>query len=154
MPRKTQAKLTEEARAFVVEQLAAYSTPAEVVKMVRERFEFEITPQSIESYDPTKWAGRNLTERWRVHFEKARKAYLEDIESVPESYKAVRIKRLSAMASRAESKGNVVLAAQLLEQIAKECGDAFTNQRRTELTGKNGGPLQVETPTLNVILHK
>jgi hypothetical protein len=141
MPKKAQAKLTDEARAFVVQQLAAFQTPAEVAKMVREQFKVTIAPQSIEAYDPTKWAGRSLSKRWRAYFEKARKAYLEDVDSVPESHKAVRVKRLATMAQKVQTAGNVPLAAQLLEQIAKEVGDAYTNRHKHELTGRNGGPI-------------
>ncbi len=43
------------------------------------------------------------------------------------------------MAVKAEDQGNMVLAAQLLEQAAKEMGNAFTNRR--ELTGKDGKDL-------------
>ena len=45
------------------------------------------------------------------------------------------------MATAAEDRGNMPLAAQLLEQAAKEMGNAFTN--RHELTGKDGKDLPV-----------
>ncbi|WP_237143578.1 hypothetical protein [Phyllobacterium zundukense] len=47
------------------------------------------------------------------------------------------------MAEKAETQGNMVLAANLLEQAAKEVGDAFTNRRA--LVGADGGPVEVRT---------
>ena len=48
------------------------------------------------------------------------------------------------MIHKAESKGNMPLAAQLLEQAAKEVGEAYTNRQRLEHTGKDGGPIETE----------
>jgi hypothetical protein len=41
-----------------------------------------------------------------------------------------------------EAAGNIPVAAQLLEQAAKEVGDVFTNRRATEVIGKDGGPVE------------
>ena len=60
-------------------------------------------------------------------------------------HRAVRIKRLERMATKMESKGNFVDAAKLLEQIAKEVGEAYTNKR--VLTGANGKRL-FSAPTI------
>jgi hypothetical protein len=43
------------------------------------------------------------------------------------------------MYDRVQGQGNMALAAQLIEQAAKESGGAFTNRR--EMTGKDGAPL-------------
>lgn len=134
------AKLGDEQKTYVVQQLAAYETPSDVAAQVKERWGIEISKQAVEAYDPTKWAGRDLAKKWSAAFDLARKAYLEDLDGVPEAHKAVRVKQLARMARQASERGNVVLAADLLAQIAKEVGGAFTN--RTELTGKGGGPIQ------------
>lgn len=47
------------------------------------------------------------------------------------------------MADKAKGSGNLVLAATLLEQAAKEMGNAYTNRR--ELTGPAGGPIEQVT---------
>jgi hypothetical protein len=39
------------------------------------------------------------------------------------------------------------MTAQLLEQAAKEVGDAYSNKQKVELTGKDGGPLNQVTYT-------
>lgn len=50
---------------------------------------------------------------------------------------------LDRMARQMESEGNVAMAAQLLEQAAKEMGDAYTNRR--QLSGPHGEPIQTES---------
>ncbi|KIC21722.1 hypothetical protein, partial [Leisingera sp. ANG-Vp] len=57
--------------------------------------------------------------------------------------RAVRLRTLQRMAEKAETMGNTVLAKGLLEQAAKEVGNAYTNRR--ELSGPKGGPMQVRT---------
>lgn len=42
---------------------------------------------------------------------------------------------------------NLGMTAQLLEQAAKEVGDAYSNKQKVELTGKDGGPLNQVTYT-------
>jgi hypothetical protein len=43
---------------------------------------------------------------------------------------------------------NFGMTAQLLEQAAKEVGDAYTNKLKVESTGKDGGPIKTETTNL------
>ena len=139
--------MTDEMRAFVVQCLACFDTPATVVASVKREFGLSVTPQAVEAYDPTKRAGRKLSERWRLLFEATREAFLTSTATIGISHKAVRLRILNRMAANAEDMGNMSLAAQLLEQAAKECGDAFTNRR--ELTGRGGkdfpaSPVRIE----------
>lgn len=134
MAERGEPKLTDEARAFVVCALAAFDPPGIVAAAVRKEFGVSITAQSVEGYDPTKRAGAKLSERWKQMFEKARKAFLEDTSTIPISHRATRLRALGRMAATAEEKGNFALAAQLHEQAAKECGEAFTNRHRVDGT--------------------
>lgn len=133
------AKLNHEQQTFAVQSLACFDSPSAVAATLRKEHGVEITPQSIEAYDPTKKAGANLAAKWRALFEETRKAFLEDTASIGISHRAVRLRALQRMAEKAEGQGNMVLAANLLEQAAKEVGDSYTNRR--ELTGKDGAPL-------------
>jgi hypothetical protein len=54
------------------------------------------------------------------------------------------LRTLQRMIDRAESQGNLSLVAQLLEQVAKETGDAYTNRHKLEHTGKDGGPIKTQ----------
>lgn len=141
-----ESKLTNEQRTFATQSLACWDSPSVVAEALRLEYGVKITPQSIEFYDPTKRAGRNCAAKWRALFEETRKAFLEDTSKIGTSHRAVRLRALERMFIRAESMGNLPLAASLLEQIAKETGGALTNRR--EHTGANGAPLQAIAPTI------
>jgi len=132
-------KLTVEQQTYVVQALACFDTPMVVAAAIKKEFDVVVSPQGIEVYDPNKRAGRKLSKRWRALFEETRKAFLEDTSKIGISHRAVRLRALQRMAEKAETQGNMVLAASLMEQAAKEVGDSFTNRR--ELTGKNGEAL-------------
>lgn len=139
METKPAPKLDDDARTFVVQRLACFEGPAAVVKAVKETFDVEITPQAVEAYDPTKRAGRSLSERWRTIFDTTRAAFLEDTASVGIAHKSFRLRKLDDMLATTMRQGNIALAMQLLAQAAKEMGGAYTNRR--ELTGKDGSRL-------------
>lgn len=145
MPRRDTSKLNEEQRAFAVQRLACFDTPKQVADALKAEFRVEISPQAAEAYDPTKRAGEKLAQKWRDLFKATRARFLDKLEEVPEANKAVRVRRLARMAEAAESRGNFVLAANLLEQIAKEVGNSYTNRR--ELTGKDGKPIETRDVT-------
>lgn len=132
-------KLTDEARTFAVQALACFDTPSDVAEALRKEFGIEIAVQSVEAYDPTKRAGRDLSKKWRALFDQTRKDFLENTASIAISHRAYRLKALQRMAATAERMKNYQLAREILEQAAKECGDAYTNRR--QLTGANGKPL-------------
>lgn len=136
------AALSNDAKLFIVQRLACFDTPSEVSRAIRADMGLTVTLQQVEAYDPHKVTGAKLSARWRTIYEETRKTFLEDTSLVGISHKAVRLRALNRMAAAAEAKGNMVLAASLLEQAAKECGDAFTNRR--ELSGPNRGPIQTE----------
>lgn len=141
-------KLSEAAKTFVVQSLAMYDPPSAVAKAVRTEYDVVITPQSIEAYDPTKRAGARIADKWKTIFEETRKTFLEDASKIAVSHRAVRLRALQRMAARAEETGNLALAAQLLEQIAKEMGDAFTNRRVVSAPG-GGAPFQIINQTMS-----
>jgi hypothetical protein len=102
----------------------------------------------VEGYDPTKRAGSNLAEKWKLLFEETRKTFLEDTATIAISHRAVRLRALQRMADKAENQGNMVLAASLMKQAAEEVGNAYTNRR--ELTGKDGKDLPVPVSPVTI----
>lgn len=136
-------KIDNEVKTFIVQRLACYDSLNSVIEQVREEFGLELIKQNVQAYDPTKYTGRNLAKQWRRLFEDTRTAFIADASSIPISHKSVRIGMLHRMALKADSKGNLPLAAQLLEQAAKEMGEAYTNRQRHEHTGKDGKPIEV-----------
>ncbi|MBB3772034.1 hypothetical protein FHS55_002643 [Angulomicrobium tetraedrale] len=143
-------KLSDAVKTFIVQSLACFDTPSVVVDAVRKEFGEQITRQSVEGYDPTKRAGASLAERWKAIFEATRAEFLEDTSKIAISHRAVRLRALQRMAEKAENMGNMALAAQLHEQAAKECGDAYSNRHRHEHAGKDGGAIPVAlVPVIN-----
>lgn len=136
------AQLKEEVQTFIVTRLACFETPSRVVELVKEEFNgLEVSRQQVQTYDATR-AGKKPAARWVTLFTATRKRFLEDVGEIPIAHRSVRLSRIERMYHAAEEMGNLPLAAQLLEQVAKEVGNAFTNRR--ELTGKNGGPIETD----------
>lgn len=140
-----QERLTDEAREFVVAQLAMFDPPSMVAKAVKEEFGFDVSPQACESYDPTKRAGKSLNKRWADLFVQMRADFIAGKVEIGIANKMTRLRTLERMARKTESSGNVGMTAQLLEQAAKESGDAYSNRRLHELTGKNGQPIETRS---------
>jgi hypothetical protein len=140
--------MTDEIRVFVIQALASFDTPSQVVDAVKQEYGVHMTPQAVQAYDPTKYAGRKLKPKWRAIFEKARKAFVDDSSSIPIAHRSTRLRALQRMAAKAESKGNFPLAAQLHKQAAEEMGNAYTNRR--EVTGKDGKDLPAAAPAVAV----
>lgn len=141
-------KYSDEVKTYVVQALACFDSPAVVAKAVKAEFDVVISPQAVEAYDPTKRAGRKLSQRFRLLFEETRKTFLEDTATIAISHRAVRLRALQRMAEKAENQGNMVLASSLLKQAAEEVGNAYTNRR--ELTGKDGKDLPVPVSPVTI----
>ena len=136
-------KLADEVKTYVVHALSCLDSPSVVAASVKKEFGIEVSRQLVESHDPNKKAASGLAPKWKVLFEVTRKTFLEDTASIAISHRAVRLRALQRMAERAEEMRNLPLAAQLLEQAAKEVGDSFTNRRA--LVGADGGAIEVRT---------
>lgn len=133
------AALTDDVRAFIVRALACYDTPSQVAAAVREEFGLEIMRQQVASYDPTKATSKKgIAPKWIALFEATRKKFLEDVSQIPIANQATRLRVLDRMLRKAEQSGNAPLAAQLLEQAAKEVGGAYTDRRRIVGDGPGG----------------
>lgn len=145
------AALRDEVKAFVVQALACFDTPSQVVTAVKAEFGLEVSRQQCEAYDPTKYVGRNLHAKWRALFEDTRKRFREETADIPIANRAYRLRTLGRMAEKAENMKNMALTAQLLEQAAKECGDVFVN-RRMEPTKPHGSEAGAE-PAAEYVLR-
>lgn len=139
------AKLSEEHKVFVVQRLAMFDTPSQVVEAVKEEYGIEIPRQQVQSYDPT--VGPKPAKKWIALFEATRESFLDSASQIPIANRSVRLRRLERMAVAAEGRKNYALAAQLLEQAAKEVGEAYTNTRNIKHSGGVvGGVLAVPVP--------
>ncbi|ELX7502044.1 DUF2280 domain-containing protein [Vibrio fluvialis] len=132
------AALNNEVKAFIVQALACYDSLETVSSSVKEQFGLSLTRQQIQSYDPTKAAGKSLSTKWVELFEVTRERFQNEISDIPIANKAYRLRALDRMAARAEGLRNFNLTAQLIEQAAKECGDAYTNRQKIDHTSSDG----------------
>lgn len=135
------ASIPNDVKLFIIQGLACYDSPTTVRDAIKKEFGVDVSPQAIEAHDPTKRAGRNLSQRWRDLFEASRATFLADTAAIAISHRSVRLRSLQRMATRAEEMKNLPLAASLLEQAAKEVGEAYTNRQKHEHTGKDGKDL-------------
>lgn len=132
------ATLKGEVKAFIVQSLACFDTPSQVVELVKKEFGLSITRQQVESHDPTKANGRGLAQKWVDIFNATRERFQNEISDIPIANKAYRLRALDRMMTRAEGMKNMALAASLMEQAAKEVGDAYSNKQKVEHTSPDG----------------
>lgn len=132
------AALKPEVKASIVQALACYDTPSQVVAQVKQEFGLSLTLQQVSSYDPTKAIAKNLGQKWIDLFNATRARFQTEISDIPIANRAYRLRALDRMATRAESIKNIALAAQLMEQAAKEVGDAYSNKQKVEHTSPDG----------------
>ncbi|MDD1009412.1 DUF2280 domain-containing protein [Pseudomonas shahriarae] len=126
------AALKDEVKRFIVQALACFDTPTQVVQAVKETFGVEVSRQQCEQYDPTKHAGRDLGVKWKAVFEDTRKRFREETAEIPIANRAFRLRTMNRFVERAETMKNIGLAMQILEQAAKEVGDVYVNRNRKD----------------------
>ncbi|MFJ3114922.1 DUF2280 domain-containing protein [Pseudomonas protegens] len=123
------AALKNEVKSFIVQALACFDTPSQVVEAVKNEYGLVVTRQQVETHDPTKVAGKGLAVKWATLFHDTRKRFREETADIPIANRAFRLRGLARMAEKAESMRNLALTAQLYEQAAKECGDMYVNRK-------------------------
>ena len=137
------AALKPDVKAFIIQSLACYDTPSQVVEAVQKEFGINITRQQAESHDPTKASGKTLAKKWVDLFNATRERFQNEISDIPIANKAYRLRVLQRMSMTAENMKNIGMTAQLLEQAAKEVGEAYSNKQKLEHSGPNGEPIPV-----------
>lgn len=146
------ATLTEQQKRFLVTRLACFYSPSEVRDFAREELALSLELGQVSSYDPTTVLGGRLSKELKTLFEETREKFKADLQSIPIANRAVRLRELDSLFRRAKSVKNDVLAAQHLEQAAKEEGGMFTNRR--EVSGTDGGPISLAVTGFEQALTK
>lgn len=132
------ARLSEPHKRYVVIRLGHFRTPTEIVEEVKELFGLELTRQQVFYYDPTAPSSKT-PKKWAKLFGEARDEYLAAEATVGIAHERYRLEQLQELYRRAKTAGragNIPLAAQLLEQAAKERGGVFTNRHKLEHSGQ------------------
>ena len=121
--------------------LACYDIPSVVARELLRRYGCVMKTADIVRYDPTTTAAqqRGLAKKWVDLFHMTRDEFTKEMSRVDCAHRATRLRMLSRAARHFEEREFFIAMADMLERIAKECGDAYTNRR--EVTGKGGAPL-------------
>ena len=120
------AHLSEAQKTFIVQRLACWRTPSEVVDDVKETFGIEIPREQVRQYNPLQV---RVAAKWQALFDATRKKFIDEVAAEAIAHQAFRLREYLDLYRTAKSRKNLVLAAQLLEQAAKEAGGAYTNHR-------------------------
>jgi len=126
------AILKNEVKSFIVQALACFDTPSQVVETVKNEFGVVVTRQQVETHDPTKAAGKGLAIRWQTLFHDTRERFREETADIPIANRAFRLRAMNRFVEKAETMKNIGLAMQILEQAAKEAGDMYVNRARKD----------------------
>lgn len=119
-------KLSNDVKVYIVQSLACYDTPSQVSENVYEEFGIRVERTHVQIYDPTKAAGKNISEKLIRIFEETRKEFLEKTSAIPIAHKTVRLSKLQRSYDYFVSKQNYIAANQILEQAAKEVGNFYS----------------------------
>ena len=126
------ATLKNEVKSFIVQALACFDTPSQVVESVKNEFGVVVTRQQVETHDPTKAAGKGLAVKWATLFHDTRKRFRDETADIPIANRAFRLRAMNRFVEKAETMKNIGLAMQILEQAAKEAGDMYVNRSRKD----------------------
>jgi len=136
------ARLTDTERKEIVRRLACFESPSEVKEWASTELEKDLSLEQIAHYDPTR--RDRAGQKWRDLFHETREAFLSDLDTIPLSHRAVRLRELTDLYERAKEQEEVEKAARMLKQAAKEVGDKFTNVERKEHSGPDGEAMQMQ----------
>jgi hypothetical protein len=138
-------KLDPQHQVFIVQSLATYERPKAVQDTLKQNFDVEITLQGVLHYDIS---NPDLLKKWKTLFNSTRAKFLKDSMRIPIANKSYRLQKLQRMFETEESAvpqlQNKKRMQAILEQAAKESGDAFTNKQKLEHTGKDGAPIETK----------
>ncbi len=136
------ARLKKHEKVFIVRALAQFMTPTQVVEDIKVKLGVDVSPQQVETYDPTKVAGADLSQEFVDLFHEARKQYIaQPIYNIEAANDIVQLRVLSALFIKKQ--GNTRDAIKLSDQIQKIVKGYY--EKKIEITGKDGGPLQTTT---------
>jgi hypothetical protein len=123
--------------------LACFDQPSQVRQLVRENFGLDLSPQSIEHYDPYRYAGKELAKKFVCLFLDTRKRYLENVADVALAQKTHRLKWLERLAAEAERMGDVA------GRVPRSCARmrSVTHLSRRASAARLSMPLTAADPT-------
>jgi hypothetical protein len=141
------ATLTEEQKQFIVQRLACFRTPSQVVADVKEEFGVDLPREQVRQYNPKQVS---VAAKWEAIFEATREAFIASAADEGVAHQAYRIRELGELYRAAVKAKNRKEAAAHLRQVAEEVGGAYTNAR--QLSGPGGGPIPTQSSQILIYL--
>jgi hypothetical protein len=120
------AELSDEIRTFIVQALACFRRPSLIVKDVQSEFGVTLSRFAVQYYHPERNGGKRLAEKWRHLFEATRRAFVEQVPIVHQSYRMALYQRAAEFY---EERENFALAAEMAERAAKDMGGFYAARR-------------------------
>ena len=126
-------RLPEAIKKRIVEHLACFQTPHDVVNLIAEEFDVTLTPRHVRAYDPASFQFA-ASYRWLEYHAAVRKRYEEEIGKVAIAHRAYRLDQLQATIDAAKAvlhmggDGWLEASEQIrkaVETAAKEVGDFY-----------------------------
>jgi hypothetical protein len=139
------ARLTQEHKLFIVQELACFRTPTEICDLVKAEFDIDVDRQQVQFYNPTKRPfNKKLPKKWVEIFWATRQKYLDDTAAVAVAHKVYRLEERQAalLRQKAARIKNDTLILQILEAAEKDVGNYHTNRR--EHSGPGGGAIPLD----------
>lgn len=128
------AVFTEDQKLEIVLKLARFRSYAEIIEDLA--IEGVVTDRNqIRNYDPRN-AKYEAGDKWKLVFEEARKAFVEEVAAIPLSNQSYRMELLQRGVDQAIKDKKWGTAATLAEQAAREIGGVLTNQRNVTIDGR------------------
>jgi len=147
-----ESKLEAVHQVFIVQQLAMFERPQSVRDALKQNFDIEISLPGIIHYDIS---NPDLPKKWKTLFKSTRTKFLKNSSEIPIAQKSYRLKKLQTMFESEESNAPALQSKKrmqsLLEQAAKESGDAFTNEMKHRHTDPNGEALRPSKIIVEVV---
>ncbi len=140
------AELSEDQKREIVDMLACFRDPKAIVDHFGENYGLDIPYRQVLAYDPSR-PHYDSGDKWRDIFDARRKAYLEEVATVPIANQGFRLNILNEQLRKALAKGDrggEVLM--ILEQAAKEVGGILTNQRELRVDDNRRPPPSAMSP--------
>lgn len=146
-------KLDDKQKVWLVSAYATFKRTGEVRAEFAETFGVEIPENQARGFNLTIFrneeeaAKRNKGRWWSTHVD-ARRRFDESVNDIPIASKAYRVRKLDEMFDLAYQRRNFKTAADLLEQAAKETGDAYSNRRIVggQVDVEHSGTVEVDVP--------
>lgn len=111
-------------KVFIVQRLAMFDAPSEVVRAVAAEFPGMLVSTSrVQCYDPGKYSGRTLSTELRALFHNTRREFVRNLDGQAMAHKATRLHRLEAIHAEAREAKNHKAALGALEGARREMAE-------------------------------